>query len=433
MHARKDRCILLRFILRHFARNESGAIAIMFALMLPVIFGILGLGVEAGLWFKERRELQTIADVAAVSAAIENSYGATSTQLTTAATLEAGRNGFDATTDTITYVGTPTSGTYAGNTSYVEVSITRTLNTILSQVFYSFNPTTTARAVATSGGTTNACMLSLNTTAQKAIEISGNGSITATGCILASNSSDSSAIEITGSASVTTDSISTVGDYLTSGAAVLNTTSAPITGAPTINDPYSDLPVPTYSGCNQSEYKVNPSGNITLGPTLPTTPYVFCKGLDIKGTLNLDPGIYVIDGGTFNLNAGAALSGTDVTFILTSSTGGGYAKYTMNGNATVNITAPTSGDYAGILMYGDRAGPYQDNVLNGNATTTFNGALYFPSANLTFQGNASTGSTGCTQLIADTIKVGGATGITTAGCVSAGATLITSGDTQLVE
>lgn len=433
MPARKDRYILLRFILRHFARDESGAIAIMFALMLPVLFGIIGLGVEAGLWFKERRELQTIADVAAISAAIENSYGATSTEITTAVTLEASRNGFDATTDTITYVGSPTSGTYAGNTSYIEVSITRTLDTILSQVFYSFNPTTTARAVATSGGTTNACMLSLNTTAQKAIEISGNGAISATGCILASNSSDSSSIEITGSASVTTDSLSTVGDYLVSGAAALNTTSTPTAGAPSINDPYSDLAVPSYAGCDQSGYKVNPSGNVTISPFSSTTPYVFCNGLDIKGTLNLDPGTYVVDGGTFNLNAGAVLTGTDVTFILTSSTTSDYAKYTMNGNASVNISAPTTGDYAGILMYSDRDGPDQDNVLNGNATTTFNGALYFPSSKLTFQGNASTGSTGCTQLIADTLKIGGATGITTAGCTSAGATLITTGETQLVE
>jgi len=47
----------------------------MFALMLPFLFGIVGLGMEAGMWFKERRQLQTIADAAAVSAAIENAYG----------------------------------------------------------------------------------------------------------------------------------------------------------------------------------------------------------------------------------------------------------------------------------------------------------------------------------------------------------------------
>lgn len=435
LRARKDRSILLRITLPHFTRDEQGGIAIMFALMLPILFGIVGLGVEAGLWFKERRELQTIADAAAVSAAIENSYGATSTEVTAAATLEAGLNGFDATTDTITYVGTPTTATsaYLGNTNYVEVIVTRQLNTILSQVFYSFNPTTTARAVATSGGDSDACMLALNTTAQKAIEISGNAGITSAGCILASNSSHASSIEITGSAAVTMESLSTPGGYLTKGSATLTTTTAPTTGAATINDPYSSLDVPLYYGCNQTEYKVTPSATNTITPTTTTTPYVFCQGLDIKGTLNLDPGIYVIDGGTFNLNAGAALTGTSVTIILTSSTGSSYAKYTMNGGASIDITAPTSGDYSGILMYGDRNGPNQVNTLNGNAAATFNGALYFPSSQITFEGNSSAGGSSCTQLIGDTIKVTGGTNITTSGCVAAGATLATTGSTQLTE
>jgi len=433
-HARISN-ILTKFKPGNFVHNDSGNIALMFALMLPILFGIVGLGVDAGQWFKERSELQTIVDAAVIAAALENASGANSTQITSGATLEATRNGFDATTDTLTYVGTPTTGSYAGDTSYIEVTATRQLNGLLSQVFFVSNFTTTARAVASSGGgTSNACMLSLNTTAQKAIEISGNASISASGCIIASNSSHSSSIEITGSAAVTADSLSTVGDYLTKGASTLTTTTSPQTGASAISDPYSSVAVPAYSGCDQSEYKVNPSSNVTITPSSSTTPYVFCQGLDIKGTMSLDPGIFVIDGGTFNLNAGAVLTGTDVTLILTSSTGSGYAKYTMNGSASVNLTAPSTGTYAGILMYGDRDGPNQVNTLNGNSSATFNGALYFPSSELDFEGNSSGGGSSCTQLIADTIKVTGGTGITTSGCVAAGATLATtSGATQLSE
>jgi hypothetical protein len=59
--------------------------------------------------------------------------------------------------------------------------------------------------------------------------------------------------------------------------------------------------------------------------------------------------------------------------------------------------------------------------------------MYFPSSSLEFQGNSSLGSSACTQLIADTIKLTGATSITTSGCEAAGATLAMTSGASLVE
>lgn len=420
--------------LRRFTKQEHGAIAVMFALMLPVIVGLIGLGVEVGLWYSVKRNLQGAADAAAIAAAYEISDGSSSATIASTAESDASRNGYNTSIGTITVNIPPTSGSYTTNTNAVEVILTETRTMLFGNVISdSADVTISSRAVALSGGDGDACVLALNTSVAKALEFSGNSAINTAGCIIASNSSASDSIKISGSANVTADSLQTVGDYTTQGSATLNVTSAPATNASSVTDPYADLSVPSYSGCDETEFKNTPGSTDTISPSSTTTPYVFCDGLDVKGTLNLDPGIYVVDGGTFNVNATATITGTNVTIILTSSSGSDHAKYTMNGSATINLSAPSSGDYSGILMYRDRTATDEDNTLNGNASAIFNGALYFPSSTLKFEGNSSSGGGSCTQLIADTIQITGGTSITSAGCESAGATLATISGTELVE
>jgi len=421
-------------LLRTFGRHDHGAITLMFALLLPIIVGFIGLGVEVGIWYGAKRSLQTAADAAAISAAYEISAGSSTATIKTAAEADAVRNNYDTSIGTIAVNIPPSSGSYSSNSNAVEVILSETHTMLFgSLIANSTEVTINSRAVVISGGDGDACVLALNTSIAKALEFSGNSTIDTTGCIIASNSSDSSSIEISGNAAVTADSLQTVGDYNTKGASTLTTTSSPVTNASSVSDPYADLTVPFFSGCDETEFKNNPSDTDTITPFSTTTPYVFCDGLDVKGTLYLDPGIYVVDEGTFNINAGATMTGTNVSIILTSSSGANHAKYTMNGHATINLSAPSTGDYAGILMYRDRDASDQDNTLNGSASAVFNGALYFPSSTLKFEGNSSAGGASCTQLIADSIQITGATGITSSGCVSAGATLATISGTELVE
>ena len=42
-------------------------------------------------------------------------------------------------------------------------------------------------------------------------------------------------------------------------------------------------------------------------------PGRYCSGLSLKNTVNLAPGVYVIDGGTLKINANTNLNGTGVT------------------------------------------------------------------------------------------------------------------------
>ncbi|MBL4748595.1 MAG: pilus assembly protein [Magnetovibrio sp.] len=397
---------------KRFGRAECGTIAVMFALILPILFGMVGLGLEAGMWFNQRRELQTIADAAVVSAAIENSYGANSATITAAATLEANNNGLKATTDVITYVGTPTSGAYLGDTSYIEVTMSRQLSTVLSQVFHNFNPSTTVRAVATTGSlsTGEACILALDTTGP-ALSVSGNGSVILDDCEVASNSTASNALSVSGSGGLTVDCYSVVGDISATAGLITTAECTGATGAPPLADPYATLTDPDNGVCDNS-------GNLTItsNTTLTGTeadPYVICGNLWAKsGTLTID-GLIVIKGDLKSNGTGSINSGINGSTIVLKD--GGRIN-NINGTSTVNLTAPPAGvggAWEGILFYQDRVttpsctGPTCTSTLNGNTATSFEGVVYFPNQTVEFTGGNSSADHACLQIVASRVSFSG--------------------------
>jgi hypothetical protein len=70
----------------------------------------------------------------------------------------------------------------------------------------------------------------------------------------------------------------------------------------------------------------------------------------------------------------------------------------MNGQANLNLSAPSSGDYKDVLFYRDRRAGNIDIKINGGSDMTFKGALYFPSSDVTFTGNAGFNAT-CFQMV----------------------------------
>src|SRR5690348_8536157 len=81
-------------LLLRLRRDERGAIAIVFAVMFPVVAGILALGIETGIWYGVKRHNQSIADVAAYSGALQIA-SATGGDPAAAAKADALLNGFD--------------------------------------------------------------------------------------------------------------------------------------------------------------------------------------------------------------------------------------------------------------------------------------------------------------------------------------------------
>jgi Flp pilus assembly protein TadG len=54
-----------------FAGDRQGVVALAVAVLLPVLIGFAGLGIEVGMWFAVQRQNQSAADAAAIAAALE--------------------------------------------------------------------------------------------------------------------------------------------------------------------------------------------------------------------------------------------------------------------------------------------------------------------------------------------------------------------------
>ncbi len=407
-----------------FAADRSGAYTVATALSLPALVGVLGLGAEASMNYMKHAALQTAADSAAFSAA--NALAGGAGDLSLEANGVAGTYGFVNGRDTVvvTVNNPPASGAYTGDAKAVEVRINLAEPRFFTRIFSAQSVLVAARAVAIAAKAGSGCVLALNKTASGAVSGKGTTNIALNGCSLIANSSNASAISMVGNSALSAASVSTVGGV--SGADHITTTDGLRTGARAVADPYSRLTVPAYSGCTQTNF--TGKGKQTIGPG------VYCGGMKINAgaNLTLDPGVYIIDGGSFSVNGNATVTGDGVTLVLTSSSGSGYATATINGGATINLTAPTSGQMEGIALYADRNAPSGTALkLNGGSTQNFEGAIYAPTGEIMYAGGAMNNNT-CLQLVADTITFTGNSGLAN-NCTKYGTQAIGGANTALVE
>ena len=414
-----------------FARDTSGATAIMLILLIPVLIGFMGLSVDVGLWYTARRGMQNMADAAAMSGASEIANGSADDIVKAAAQSSADSNGFDATDGSVITINVPPEdGPNAGNDGSVEVIIERPMELLFTEAFSTlrgetFSATATVRAVANTDFVDEFCILGLDPTASKAVEVSGTGQLTLD-CGIAVNSDASNALSVSGTAVATVTSVTTVGEVSILGKGDLDSGAPPRRGA-AVEDPYDDLDVPTFSGCDDSvgdlKKGVSVNDNTTFDASTGSTAgiFVICGGLKVNAGANVtfEPGVYIIDQGDFEISGGATITGDGVTFILTSSGASSkIGKVQITGGSALQLTAPDSdplnaAGFSGVLFYQDRdvsTNPSKNNVIAGGAELDFEGALYFPSQDLDFAGGSELAD-GCVQLIGAKVKITGNTGI----------------------
>src|SRR6516164_1526807 len=108
-------------------RDERGVSAVVVAISLTAVIGFGALGAETGMWYAVKRQNQSAADAAAISAAYEVLAGNTdvTTYLTPAATRAASQNGYTGTTPVVTYPYTDTIVSAADNAVAVTLQTTK--------------------------------------------------------------------------------------------------------------------------------------------------------------------------------------------------------------------------------------------------------------------------------------------------------------------
>jgi Flp pilus assembly protein TadG len=400
-----------RTTLRALAQDRRGATALMTGLLLIVVLGFVGFGIDFGAGFTARRAAQNAADSAAFSTAVARDAG-TPDILGQARAVTARYGLVDGVGQVSVSVNQPPAGgAFAGRVEATEIVISRPAPRFFSGLFQKGAPgTIKARAVAATLPNQNGdgCVVAFNTTDPMSILANGNPIVNLQNCAIDSNSASAQALSMNGKAVINATAANVVGGFFSNGGAQLNAKLT--TGAKAIPDPYADVALPSYppGKCDSTNTAVNTATPTTFTP-VNGQPFVFCNGLTVNGPANVTfaPGIYVIDGGSMTVNGSSTIHGTGVTFILTNHTGSNIATLTINGGADVNLTAPSSGAMSGLVFYQDRRAGFGQDTLNGGAKQIFRGALYFPKQSLLFNGGTSLVGGGCTQLLGDKVTFNG--------------------------
>jgi len=372
--------------------------------MLAVLIGMASLGVEVTYVLLKHRQMQTAADGAAMAAAAALAGGYSASMLVEAdAVVSAGGFTPGVAGVTISVNSPPASGTYAGTAGAVEVVLVQPQTLALASIFRSSAFSLKVRSVAQVGNSGGYCVLQLDSTAGVGVSITNGATAALNTCGLAVNATGNSALTMSGAANLATTIVSVVGGAKVTNGASINPSSALKTAQKSVADPYASVAAPVFSGCGAGNGKSYAWGTWTLSPG------VYCNGISFTNgaTATMNPGVYIIDRGSFNVAGGAHITGTGVTIFLTSSTGSSYASATVGNGSTIVFTAPTTGATAGMLFFGDRrASASNTNTFQGGVAINVTGSLYFPSQKLIFE-NGSSNPSGCTQLVAGTIVLTG--------------------------
>lgn len=400
--------------LRWVWRNESGQSTLIITFLFGVLlFAFLAVGIDAGYIFQMHRRAQAAADAAAVAAAEAKSSGNSSYMQTAAETIAA-MNGMDHTAlinpAKITVNLQPTSGNYAGNSSYVEVIVTKPTQTS----FLGFlNPagslmSVSARAVAGGGSSAPTCICLMNPTGTD-LALSNNSQLSAPDCGVVTDSSDSGSVTATGSACLNALSLgmyASTGPVTSNNGCVTSTTKV-VTSIPQRCS--TSVPTPAMpSTCNANPNKGWSGANLGNGNyQLPlstdtisgTTVCYTSVDTSNMASLTFKSGYTYYLKGDFTPASGAKISGTGVSFYV-----GGNVNI-ANG-VTVSLSAPyqSDGKTPGTLFNVNGTSV----SIQGGAGSTLQGLIYAPNADVNI-GNG-TGTTLTMDVYAKTLTMaGGAT------------------------
>ncbi len=297
-------------------------------------------------------QLQHAADAAALGAMYESARG--DADWLSAGQADAALNGFTNGSNgvTVNIANPPTSGSYNGDSSAFQATVTQNYHTAFLQMFGRFGAMSPGvSAVAKKTPNPNCVYVFDNgSLLQYAVALSPLAGLTADCGVYIYGTSNS--------INVTSSSLTVNGNNNLNVSGASNTvfnlfggiSPSPTFNAPTETDPLAGETSPAFSSCNHTGATYN------LQPSVTLSPGTYCQGLNIWGSnVTFQPGLYIITGGGTWLSS--TVTGTGVTIFLTK--GGGSNSYTnlaINGTS-VTFTAPTStanGGLTGIVFFADR-------------------------------------------------------------------------------
>jgi hypothetical protein len=392
---------------RSFCSDRAGSFAPTFALLLVPVVGLIGAALDYSRAANERVMLQRALDTALLAAAQD---GTSNWSAVAEGTFRSAYRPKGATTATPSF--TAANNTYSG-------SATGTVQTaLLTPLGYASIPiAASAAALVREPQAETSCFLSLGKgfgIDDNSMVFSGAPNVKLTGCALRSNTSMKCNGHDTGALASTS-------------AGTTTSCSNPVSGARQISDIYAPIAAHITRKCTAS------ASNITWRPGQPPSSskmvtveladrveYHVCGDLTVSGTGSLTgtaptrDTVIVIENGSLTVAANAALTAARITIAFTGNNGSASGINFPNGNghsASLSLSPPTTvtNPFAGISVYQDPALTYRpDSDWGPGATFSSDGVVYMPNARLSLGGNATSGSAGCTKIVANMITMGGA-------------------------
>ncbi|HEY0111559.1 MAG TPA: pilus assembly protein TadG-related protein [Allosphingosinicella sp.] len=392
--------------LRSLLSSERGNVLVIGAATMPLLIGSAAFAVDTIQLSVWKRQLQRAADSSAIAGAYALSQGM-DTHNAVHNDLE--KNSFPVLTQEEDIDLDPRLG--YDRVVRVQLTATRTLPFLSIFTGAASNVVADATAALVTDGTF--CMVSLYDGDDAGIVVHGGADVDL-GCGMKTNSTAEQAIITNGNgATISATPIAAVGgldgssnnfvDGETEDGETRETTLQPHSAKQ--SDPLAWVPNPTIpSGCTEA---LTPAVADTLadGGT-----YCFTS-LDVKPseTMNLPSNsTIIINGGDVDIQGD--INGAHVAIVM-SGTDGDAGGVKINSQAKLNLTAPDSGSYKGILFYRDRRADNAAITINGGAESILQGALYFPTSDITLSGHADM-NVACLQMVGQKLNFGGTANIT---------------------
>jgi len=426
--------------------DERGNVAILTALLLPALMGVMGLGFEVSNWYLTKRSMQNAADAATLAAAANGS-----TTYLAEAKAVAAKYGFVDGVGNVTVTATNAAACPSGGTTCYSVTITGLVPLYLSSIIGFRGDTTlsshpqkqlSSTAVANFSSTqVPVCLLALGQSGAQDIVTNGNPKANFAGCSVMANTS----ARCNGS---NLNAPYGLAHGTNSGCGVIQ-----LSGVPTVPDMFASLagniPTNTCGSYPQEPSKKSdpalPTSNQWSGNQSLSGNVQVCGDLQLTGDVVIDAqagATLVIENGQLDTNGYkiTTTSGSGVTVVFSGTNGGSYI-HAPTGGGTIDIAAPTSGPWSGVALYQDPSlTTGVDISAAGNSPTwDITGLVYLPNANVTMSGavNKSSNGQSCFVMVMDEITINGTGDIAeSGGCKAAGLTMPTAtvpGRPQLVQ
>jgi Putative Flp pilus-assembly TadE/G-like len=393
-----------------WSRDDHGQALIIIAVALGALLLGVGLALDTGQLFVARRAAQTAADAGAWAGAAVLYAGGSAAQARTAAATDATRNGYtDGGFVTVTTASPPTTGTYANDPGYIEVTITEQ---VLTRFLLGATAGRTAISVKAVAGLARSgsgqAVIVTRPTGKTTLTLSGSASFTVVGGGTNTNTSDADAISIA-SGLLTATFHRVTGNVKAGDAASMS--PAPTTGVAAAADPFLAVAGPPTTGVPIFGGQTITNGTVTLNPGI-------YSGLISVGNL----GIARLNAGTYIFRAGLTTTGTGSLILAGAggvllynangsypAAGGACGSFSLAGTGTMTLAASKTGSYAGMLIFQHRtcAGGVAVTVRTG---TSLGGTIYIPAATLTM--TIANNVTIASQIVAYELVIAGTSTLT---------------------